>query len=259
MELISILKEAENMYNEIFCCNGKCSCFDQCSNKMPFDSDASIICNRSLKLGSLYGKKAKILFVGKESVTPSWSSSPVEPESFLTQRNQHYRRTKFILSSLLNDCDDNTVSSFDGYNFTSENEDSLHKYFALTNHYHCAYKKSDEKNKHHGIKSNDVMWYNCVNIVKKEAQLLSPDVIVIQGGWSVKKDALPDMKKYFSEAYKVTALNTKGLYKAENKTSGHICYVIGSYHPSFPSWHKEKYLGQLKACINEVRGILYGD
>ncbi len=256
-ELNSIEMKLKDMYDEHFCCDGRCKCFNDCSKKMDFDYESSIICNRNLKVGKYYGEKTKVLFIGKENTHRSESLTPVEPESFLTQKNQHYKRTKFMLSAFLDECNEADINNYDGYNFTSSNEDTLHKYFALTNHYHCAYKKKADANKYHGITSDNTMWYNCVEIVRKEIEILEPDVVVIQSGWSAKEKALKDIRKYFSENWDVKQDKLVGLYKAENKESGRVCYVIGSYHPSFHCWHEEKYLGLLKKRIIKTRNILY--
>ena len=82
------------------------------------------------------------------------------------------------------------------------------------------------------------------------------DVVVIQSGWSVKEKALPDIKKYFSDAWEVKQDKIVGLYKAENKETDRVCYIIGSYHPSYHCWHKEEYSGALKQRIIETRKLL---
>lgn len=256
-ELNSIELNLKEMYDEQFNCNGKCKCFGDCSKEMDFDFESSIICNRNLKVGKLYGKKTRILFIGKENTNRSTSLTPVEPESFLTQKNQHYKRTKFMLSALLGECNEEDINNYDGYNFISPHEDTLHKYFALTNHYHCAFKKNVDACKCHGIKCNNAMWYNCVEIVRKEIEILEPDVIVIQSGWSAKGKALTDIRKYFNESWEVKQDKLVGLYKAENKETDRICYIIGSYHPSFHSWHKDEYLGLLKERIITTRNMLH--
>lgn len=255
-EINSISSAMKEMYDGKFLCNGKCESFGDCSKKMEFDSESSIICNRNLKVGKQYGDLTKILFIGKENTNRSTELTPVEPASFITQTNQHYRRTKFILSALLGKCDEDDINNYDGYNFTSQNEDTLHNYFALTNHYHCAFKKKVDADKYHGIKSSNTMWYNCVEIVRKEIEILEPDVVVIQSGWAAKENALKDIRKYFSVNWDVRQDKLVGLYKAENTETGRVCYIIGSYHPSFHCWHEEKYLSSLKERIIETRNML---
>lgn len=249
----------KQMYDAHFCCDGKCECFNACCNTMQFTAESSIICNRNLKIGKRYGEKAKILFIGKENKNRSAGLTPAEPESFLTQKNQHYNRTRFILSALLGECDEDAVSKYDGYAFASPNDDTLHRYFALTNHYHCVFKQKADARQYHGIKANNTMWYNCVEIVRKEIEILEPDVIVIQSGWSVKENALTDIKKYFNEKWDLRKTQFVGLYKAKNTESGRICYIIGSYHPSFHLWHQDQYLAPLKTCILETRKMLNGE
>ncbi len=256
-ELNRIELKMKEMYDEQFDCNGKCKCFDDCSKKMKFDFESSIICNRNLKVGNRYGEKTKILFIGKENTNRSTSLIPVMPANFITQTNQHYKRTKFILSALLSECDEDDINNYDGYAFISKNEETLHKYFALTNHYHCAFKKKVDADKYHGIESNNTMWYNCVEIVRREIEILEPDVIVIQSGWSAKEKCLKDISRYFGESWEVKQDKLIGLYKAENKESDKVCYVIGSYHPSFHLWHRPEYLGLLKKRIIETRNMLY--
>ena len=75
--------------------------------------------------------------------------------------------------------------------------------------------------------------------------------------YAAKGKALTDIRKYFNESWEVKQDKLVGLYKAENKETDRVCYIIGSYHPSFHSWHKDEYLGLLKERIITTRNMLH--
>lgn len=237
-----------------------CSCFSKCK-LCNFTYSSSIICNKSLKLGEWYkNAKPKVLFVGKEDVSRI-TEGGLSPASFLEVNNQHYIGTKYILASLLGYCNADNITTYKNKGIHFNEEKCLHKQFALTNHYHCAFKTVSQEGKNHGIKSTNTMWNNCALIVRKEIELLHPDIVVIQAGWSANenkssKSRIKGIEFYFGEEWKVSEKDDAfGLYEARHKVTERVCYVIGSYHPSFHQWNSEEYLGPLKARIKKVREL----
>jgi uracil-DNA glycosylase len=250
------MKELLNvMYNTQFQ-NSVCPCFEECKADN-FDVECSFICNRSAKVGKNYSReKTKIVFIGKEDV--SSIKEPEEPASFTDTKNQHYRGTKLILAALLGYCTIDNITNKEKY---IVGEESLHERFSLTNHYHCTFKTTKQLGKRHGIKNSDAMWDNCAKIVKKELELLSPNIVVIQSGWSARKKSTPEsriegVKAYFNEKWTVSEdKEIFGLFIAKHN-NGNTCYIIGSYHPSFHKWNNELYLEPLKQRVDKVRKII---
>ncbi len=234
----------------------KCACFEECKSD-DYDKDCSFICNKSAKIGKNYPKESiKILFVGKEDV--SRLEETCETGSFADTKNQHYRGTKFVLAALLGYCEVSDITNKEKF---VVGEESLHERFALTNHYHCAFKTRNQQGKRHGIKSTNIMWYHCAEIVRQEIKILCPDVVVIQAGWSAREKTpvqsrLNDIKNYFDVGWSVSEDDEVfGLYIADH-VSGKRCYIIGSYHPSFHRWNHESYLEPLKRRVKKVREII---
>ncbi len=247
------MKESLNkMYNIQFQ-NSVCACFEECKTDN-FDVGCSFICNRSAKLGKNYSReKIKIVFVGKEDV--SRLKEIDELASFTGTKNQHYRATKLILAALLGYCSVDDITNKEKY---IVGEESLHERFALTNHYHCTFKTTEQSGKRHGIKTSDTMWNNCANVVKKELEVLSPNVVVLQAGWSARKKSttksrIEGVKAYFNQEWTISEdSEIFGLYIAKHN-NGNTCYIIGSYHPSFHKWNNELYLEPLKQRVHKVR------
>ena len=217
-------------------------------------SEYSFFDDRCARIGKNYGLPGipKIVFIGKESRCKHTETTA--PEDFEEQKNQHYSRTRGILAALLG-MTERIETDRKLYWFPSENASGtykLHRIFALTNHYHCAFKKTE---KAHGVRSTDGMWYNCAEIVKKELKILNPDIVVIQAGWSTKQGAAKDIAKYFDDSCLVTSdPDCSGLYWLvdEHTKEKRIC-VIGSYHPSFHCWHQPKYMDPLNERINRAK------
>lgn len=247
------------MYNHHYSNDGKCDCVEECKNSICYNNvayhDNSIICNKNVKVGIEYGsnKYPKVLIIGKE---PTNSQIVIEePASFFNQKNQHYKRTFAILCKLIFGCQ---IDDYNGYNESEGNRKDYikiaNKYFALTNHYHCAYKKSVKK---HGIKCSDVMWDNCAEIVKKEINILQPDIIVIQAGWtansSESKKRVSGIKMMMPEAITILREDEKHrtLYWAGTDNQEKKICIIGSYHPSYPLWHYK--LDELKCNLSVAR------
>ena len=127
-----------------------CPCFAECQIN-GFDYESSLICNRSAKLGELFSQaKIKTLFIGKEDVS-CLPQGGIQPESFLDVHNQHYRATKSILAALLGYCGVDSITNYPNQEVHFAEEGLLHKYFALTNHYHCAFKSISKKGKSTGL------------------------------------------------------------------------------------------------------------
>ena len=250
------MKESLNkMYNNQFQ-NSVCACFEECKTD-DFDVGCSFICNRSAKVGKKYSReKIRIVFIGKEDVSSIKDLD--EPASFISTKNQHYRGTKSILAALLGHCSVDDITNKEKY---IKDEETLHESFALTNHYHCTFKTTKQSGKRHGIKNSDAMWDNCANVVKKELEVLSPSVVVIQAGWSARKKSTQEsrvkgVKAYFNEQWVVSEdKEIFGLYIAKHN-SGNTCYIIGSYHPSFHKWNNDLYLEPLKQRVDKVRKII---
>lgn len=235
-----------------------CPCFEKCKRN-GFDYDSSFICNKSAKIGKYYSQqRIKIVFIGKEDV--SAIKDLEKPAEFTDTKNQHYRGLKLILAALLDEYDVDKLTNEYVY---VKGEESLHERFALTNQYHCAFKTKEQDGKRHGIKTSETMWENCAKIVKLELEVLHPDVVVIQAGWSAKQktksqNRINGIRHYFSDDWTITEVDEGeifALYKATNG-SGQICYIIGSYHPSFHQWRDDTYLLPLKKRIKMVKMLL---
>lgn len=259
----------DSIYVSYFSCREEhqCPCIKACAesvrNKTSQDLNAimknghSFFANRNARIGANYGLPGipRIVFIGKEST--SSSSATQAPVSFREQKNQHYRRTRATLAALLGITDKIDEKNQGTYSFIlpgSKNKYELHTLFALTNHYHCAFKKTE---KVHGVPTTDIMWHNCARVVKAELDILKPDIIVIQSGWSTKRHAEKYIKEYFPNTFQVVPDDSDcaGLYWVENlHTQVRECCVIGSYHPSFHCWHQEEeYLNPLNERIKKAR------
>lgn len=240
---VNKIKTALNeMYASVYQSCTFCKDCDACK----LYNEESIIHDCAVKIGEKYGEKLKVLLLEKESKT--MHNETGETEAFETQNNQHYKRTYDILNYLINDI---SIDSYDGYHHVSENElSTLNKFFALTNHYHCSFGKNA-----HSKKSSNCMWYHCAEIVKKEIEILDPDLIVIQSGWSAKENTnISDIECIAPNDNNKLKIYQTGLYGYNYR--GRIVYVIGSYHPSYNLWHKEKYLGKLKERLNAVKNYI---
>ena len=249
--------ELEKMYNERYI-NKVCDCFNECKST-DYDKNCSLICNRSARIGTRYeSMKTRIVFIGKEDV--SFHDKITEPSSFSAVTNQHYTGTKLLLAALLNYCKENEIKNYKSKSIHFNGEDKLHEEFALTNHYHCAFKKSKNN---HGVKTSDLQWENCASLVRRELEILRPHIIVLQAGWSAKKSSksqvrIDGIKYYFDpEKWTITEDNEVfGLYLAENTKKHEKCYVIGSYHPSFSKWNNDEYLLPLQKRIRKVKELI---
>lgn len=197
-----------------------------------------------------------ILFLGKENT--SGAKNTEEPADFEECTNQHYKRTRATLAALLGETDTIGESAIITKIRVDDIEYPLHTVFALSNHYHCAFKGSKNN---HGVPSTNKMWYNCSHIVKKEIAILSPDIFVIQAGWSTKESARKDIQQYYydSEKYEIITQweshkRVQGLYWVKRREDAAIvCCIIGSYHPCFHEWSEEKYLSTLNERIRIAR------
>lgn len=244
---------------------GLCPCFKECVESIRkkdcrdldavINNEHSFCANYNARIGKNFGMLGipKIVFIGKESTHRS--NHTEYPANFREQKNQHYRRTRATLAALLGITDVVDEQNQDAYSFVlpgSKNEYDLHTLFAFTNHYHCAFKKTE---KVHGVPTTDVMWHNCTRIVKAELEVLRPDIIVIQSGWSTKKHAEKYIKEYFPDIFEVKCdPDCNGLYWLENvHTQVRECCIIGSYHPSFHCWHQANYLNPLNERIKKAR------
>lgn len=268
---ITVKKQLDKVYNEIYseafdCIQTKCCpCFEECKNSLAkkknfkekiyelLKSEYSFFGNHSIHLGENYHQChelgiPKVVFIGKEDTSPSQAT--VDTADFVTQQNQHYRETRAILAVLLKQTDDVNYKDEKTYNFINGNEKMpLHTLFSLTNHYHCAYKESK---KVHGLPSTDTMWENCCNVVKKELEMLKPDIFIIQAGWSLKNNAVEHIQKYFDEEkYSVEKdLNISALYWLKDKNDNSVkCCIIGTFHPSYPGSYNADYRVLLKERI----------
>lgn len=256
--------ELHKAYSEKCFPNGRCPYFEECSKGRSYNEECSIISNQNVKIGEEYGKcYPKILFIGKENTSRTPFDEIGRPADFIEQKNQHYVRTKFILAALLGSISKEQISEYNGYDHPEiKEEKELCKKFALTNHYHCAFKKD---NKNHGIKVTDTMWDNCAKITAQEIEVLEPDIIVIQGGWSAKDKHTANKMNgiyayFFNDKNKWEIAEDDsiyGLYWATDKTNGKMCCIIGSYHPAFHLWHQEEYLIPLKQRIEKANRWIY--
>lgn len=258
------MKNALNeMYNQRYTLErfnkSVCSCFADCE-AAKYSLECSFICNRSAKVGNQYeSSEIRVVFIGKED-TSSHTIKVEEPENFCEQKNQHYIGTKHILAALLGKCSVDAITNYQSKEAFFDGDDKLHEVFALTNHYHCAF-KNNEKN--HGVKTTAKMWDNCAALVRAELEILCPNVVVIQAGWTAKKgtdsqERINWIKMYFdTEKWSIVEDDEVfGLYIAKNAATNEVCYIIGSYHPSFAKWNQEEYLSPLKKRIIRVRELI---
>lgn len=252
-----------------------CPCFEECLKSvmkkkcLASARKEDIVCNQYAFLGSwnaqvgeLYSSDAvslipRVMFLGKEN--RSNCEQLEDPANFAKRTNQHYRRTRAILAALLglteivdeSNCD-KTEKSLTLQDTNIEIQGKLyplHTIYALSNHYHCAFKTNDNV---HNVPCTNKMWNNCAKIVQEELAVLQPHIFVIQAGWSIKQKAAKTIQEYYyGTRYEVVPHEDKtaqGFYwlKQNGKTIG--C-IIGSYHPSFHQWHKEEYLQPLNDRI----------
>lgn len=235
-----------------------CACFGECEAKR-FLLEHSFICNRSARVGNRYEQtKTRVVFIGKEDISTHRKTDA--PASFCKEKNQHYVGTKHILAALLGKCSVDAITNHKSKEQHFDGEDTLHEEFALTNHYHCAFR---ENNNHHGVKTTSKMWDNCASIVRYELEILRPHIVIVQAGWSAKERISSQkrvdwIKAYFdAEKWSVSEDNkVYGIYIARNTETEDVCYIIGSYHPSFARWNQDEYLLPLKNRILRVRELI---
>lgn len=249
-------------YNVLTTLNGKdyrvCKCFSECKGKLKV-TDNAFFSNYDVKIGKKFGQNTtipRIVVIGKEGVTPQNQIEETGHHS-----NQHYRRTMAMLSMLLsltNQIVDDTVVSKENFMY---DDIPIYDLFCLTNHYHCAFKQGGKR---HGVSCTIPMWNNCAYIVKDELNILKPQILVIQSGWSVKKGRskgnCKDIQKYFDKDIGVVKTNQEidgteidGLYWLVDESNHKICCIIGSYHPCYHQWRKDKYLSPLENRIRIAR------
>ena len=252
----------DEMYNRRYSLEqgGKrvCSCFSECE-AAEYCPACSFICNRSARVGNRYeSMNTKVVFIGKEDTACHLKT--VAPANFHEQKNQHYIGTKHILAALLGKCSVDAITNYPSKEAHFDGEDTLCEVFALTNHYHCAFKNNK---KHHGVNTTTKMWDNCATLVRAELEILLPNVVVIQAGWSANRNTASRVRidwinAYFdSEKWSIVEDDEAfGLYIAKNTATHALCYIIGAYHPSFAKWNQEKYLSPLKKRILRVRELM---
>lgn len=246
-------EKLEKLYREFYSgSNGYCMHYADCISGMKAKETAhTIACSWSARVGDNYGKYPacpQVLIIGKEDVKAHLELEP--PASFSIQKNTHYRGTNDILAALLGVTD---AVEKNGRKYkmpirgTTEKLDTL---YALSNQYHCAFKDSGGNQ---NVPTNDTMWYNCSELLKREIDILQPDIVVIQSGWSIKPGAEKDIQCYFSDGDVKPDMQTAGLFWLYNQQGKKVRCIIGSYHPCYPKWLSGDNEKILNSCIKQAR------
>lgn len=218
-------------YNNVNNCECKCKFYNECKNNMPDGGFRSC----KAKIGNNYGKNKnpKIMFIGKEGVSPSNGIDEPAKVSSVEATNHHYFRTIYTAILLLTGIDikaDNINKTF----LSKEEYDNLRHDFCLTNYFKCVFKEEDQTSRS-GIKTNHCMNNNCSEILINEIKALRPDIIIIQGKFSGSSFYGQDGLLSFCDCQKDKTF-IKGKIKIEltqyqYKDSKDQFYVLWGYHP----------------------------
>lgn len=243
--------ELEKMYSQIYSCEGKCKCFDECSKNMP--NGKEINCCK-LKLGNDYGKGIpKIMFVGKEGVNSAQKIESPQKVSEARHNNSHYFGTILTLAYMLKKIDGNMfVKENKSQEFLS-NFDYLCSKMCLTNYYKCAFRDDD---KNHNIRTNGKMKKHCPIILAREIETLKPNIIIIQGKFTTRQFYENELLKICKTIQKNPIYKSSRFYisvdKYEYVDSKEPLYIIWSYHPSSHG-HWDSSLKELKSAIDAIK------
>jgi len=245
------------MYHAHYSYNGTCECFLSCSENMP---NASGINCCKLKLGENYGKDIpKIMFVGKEGISPNPDISNPSKITEVHNNNFHYFGTIHTLSYILKKISGDEFLDRDRINGESLRRfDDLGANMCLTNYFKCAFRK--EKSNNHDVTVNDRMKENCPAILAKEIEILKPDILIMQGKfssahfWGRRKGKLLDICDFDSELISLHRPG-EGRISADRyvyKSTGAPLYIIWGYHPCAHGglWYKS--LEDFKKAIDKV-------
>lgn len=223
-------------FNKIYD-NGTCPHLKECNQK---NYKYGHTCYRA-KIGKEYeNAKTKIMFVGKEAPNECKKVSSPAKVREVRANNRHYLGLYYTALLILTDIiPDNTKQS------TLIEYEGLEEQYCLTNYYKCAFKKKGEKNKIHGVTTNSKMKQYCPALLRKEIDLLRPDIIVIQGKFTGK--AFWDEK--MGEIYKIVTTgqqifpnsDKKGnitLYKYRYRDSNKPLYILWGFHPASSDFYR---------------------
>lgn len=239
------IDELNDLFGRIYCNDGCCSCFQQCSANM---ESPKIKCDYATRVGENYGQSdyPKVVIMGQESVNHHNEHTPPAP-SLEDASNEHYRKTLYTLAMCLKGVQPKAYSVK-----ALKNHESLLTHYCLTNYYKCAF--SDDKDKVHGLDHSKSMKENCCKILLKELDILEPDLLIVQGKFTTKHlwDSLDEK---YGKGRRIWGNNkgkpdTVSLY--QHMMNKKPFYILYSYHPSaIHCWSETK--TDLKAAINEFR------
>ena len=225
------------LYNEKIYENGTCPHLSECNTKQLTDGHT---CYRA-KIGKEYETaKTKILFVGKEAPEGGESiSSPIRVRD-ARHDNRHYFGLYYTALLILTD-----IIPKDTKQDTLKEYEGLEEQYCLTNYFKCAFKKKDERNIIHGVKTNSKMKRYCPALLVKEIDHLRPDIVVIQGKftgeyfWGQEKGELNKVIKDGQCIYP-TDSNDSGitLCRYNYLDNQKPMYILWGFHPASSDFYK---------------------
>lgn len=236
--------QLNEMYDNFY----KCNCNYKNCSKCMCETPANIKFDYAAKVGENYGNYGmyKVLVVGKESKNQHiMVEKPIDNIS--KAPNTHYRGTLYTLALLQTDQvpKDFSVNDLKIYN-------NLLKQFCLTNYFKCAFRKYEENGKRikvSGLPINENMRNTCYKLLLREIEILTPDIIIVQGDFTSKPfwDALKS-KYELQKLYPKSKKKKCKIFLEKYTSNNHAFYVLWSYHPCSPHWHR--YLDKFIEAIN---------
>ena len=241
------VRELKEVYKSFYSQNGSCPYFEKCSENM---QNPKIKFDLSARVGVNYGsgKYPKVLMLGQEGT--SCHNEFVPPYCSLDgASSQHYPKTLYTLAMLLKNEEPESFARKDLIAY-----EDLFTHYALTNYFKCAF--ADDAGRVNGLKHNSSMKNNCYKLLLRELDVLTPELMVVQGKFTTKAfwDSLDQCycKGVRIWGNKTSLTDTVSLY--QHKMNGKSFYVLYGYHPaSIPHWNAT--LNDLKAAIKHFSSV----
>ena len=263
-----IKSDLMSLYEQEFCNGNKCKCYNDCCNASKalakdkkfveaFHSDYAARVGKNYPL-IVNGKEISIVIVGKETLYGDHHLRPPARLIHFTNAkgkvNNHYLCTYKLLCQLMNynwDADKKTLK--DSEAGSPYHADAVLTTYTLTNLYRCAFK--DDKNNTKTLKNPNKQTENCLEILKKELDILKPTILIIQCAGLKAETLYP--KEFPNYIFKKEDNGICDFVKLNSKD----LYIIRAVHPSYKGWNDftTKYLPQIIERLRTENKLPQGD
>lgn len=237
--------EIDNLYSSFFDRCRKTNCCGQSNLSLKYENH---LYNHALMITENYFRtKHKILLIGQEKREESNDNVKIytyDQQHVAGRGRNHWRETIRTVLKFQNDIANSEILGLSIYKFSKYSSNCE---FAFTNYYKCAFSTNGDFSK--DLIHTEEMKHNCKNCLKKEIEILEPDLIIMQG------IELPDIM----DTFKSCDILMEGQEPIENckmykcKTAkNRVIYLVRTYHPA-SSYHYKDYMNLLFNMIDKYK------